>query len=485
MIINDYPSSTELHTYMALLKEQEFIGPQTPQPVEDVSDSSKIVTTDSETVQLYYYVGTTRTTDAGAAAGTAVVGQTTYFPIANTSGSMVGTMNDNSLTFTCLALTTEREYNWNAFDEYTKATEETILNQVTSGFANGEYCVDYKRGKIYGVKTTTASTMTSVTHKRSTAASNVTLETGDIEIGAVELKDATTDTRATIKEDNTAAGTPNVLAIGGKYNSAAQTYTDGDMAIMQMDASGNLKVTGGASSVMAEYTSPSDFTATYTSTSTITLTGVPVSIADKSQIVYVKQTLTGNTAVTFVAGANGVAFGYSGGVITIYQYGSAISTLAATDVYEVGVNAQRKAFDATTETLKTSEQAPLWTRYVADSLLDTTNIAAATNYYPSSTGASMEGYKNMSLTGKFIDADGTMTLTVEGTNDEDTTNADWIQVYGFDTKNNTTATSWTVTNGTLTFAIDFESFDFTYFRVVMVNSGATNTGIIKLNRKAI
>ena len=41
----------------------------------------------------------------------------------------------------------------------------------------------------------------------------------------------------------------------------------------------------------------------------------------------------------------------------------------------------------------------------------------------------MDGYKHLSLSGKIIDADNTVTMTVEATNDEDQTNADRVQVY--------------------------------------------------------
>jgi hypothetical protein len=133
-----------------------------------------------------------------------------------------------------------------------------------------------------------------------------------------------------------------------------------------------------------------------------------------------------------------------------------------------------------------TEQDPLdehYTNQVVD--LDTTNLAAATNYYPSATGFSMNGFKDFSLSGKFIDADGTFTLTVEAMNDEDTSSGDWIQVYGYDDKNNTTTNSWTVTNGTLTYAISFNNMNYQNVRVKIVNDGATNTAICKGRRKAL
>jgi len=119
-----------------------------------------------------------------------------------------------------------------------------------------------------------------------------------------------------------------------------------------------------------------------------------------------------------------------------------------------------------------------------DDLVDTTNVAAATHYYPDSDGFTMDGYSDLSFSGKLIDGDGTLTLTIEATNDEDTSGGDWIQVYGYDDKNNAVANSWAVTNGTLTFANSFNAANYRYFRVKLVASGATNTVIVKARRKA-
>jgi len=110
---------------------------------------------------------------------------------------------------------------------------------------------------------------------------------------------------------------------------------------------------------------------------------------------------------------------------------------------------------------------------------DGTNLPIATNYYPSALWISADNYKNISLTWKMIDADGTMTLTVEATNDEDQTNADWIQIYMFDDLANAKANTRTITNWTLTFALSYANFNYQYYRIKMVNNGATNTFILK------
>lgn len=142
-------------------------------------------------------------------------------------------------------------------------------------------------------------------------------------------------------------------------------------------------------------------------------------------------------------------------------------------------------YDNSSDSNKVVNIADLDTKYVDDSLVDTTDISAATHYYPSSSGVSIDGFKDLSLSGKLLDADGTLTLSVEVTNDEDTATADWVKVYGYDDKNNVTVNSLTVTNGTITLAVSFNNINYKYYRVVVVASGATNTVIIKQRRKAL
>jgi hypothetical protein len=254
---------------------------------------------------------------------------------------------------------------------------------------------------------------------------------------------------------------------------------------VSIDSTGSLKVTGGASSVVAEYLSPEDFTATYTSSSTITLTGLLISVLSGVKVVYVKVLNTAtNVATIYTNGSNGCSFGYSAGVITIYLNGVANAVLTSNDSYEVGLNGQRKAYDSVGDLTKTAEQSPLSAKYVQDSLVDTTNIAAATNYYPSSTGMSMDGFSAISLSGKLIDAS-TITMTIEATDDEDTATADWIDVtqcFNSDKAGIATGIGASVTGTNVTFAISRVMFNYSYFRVKLVTGSATNTEIIKVRR---
>lgn len=159
-----------------------------------------------------------------------------------------------------------------------------------------------------------------------------------------------------------------------------------------------------------------------------------------------------------------------------------------TEVWADGVQvlSDPPSYDTTTGSSKVAEIDPLdmhFTNQVVD--VDTTNVTAATHYYPSATGFSNDGYKDISLSGKFIDADGTLTLTPEAMNDEDTASGDWVQVYFYDDKNNATVNSLTVTNGTLTFAASFNEANYQHWRFKVVASGATNTVVLKARRKAL
>ena len=96
----------------------------------------------------------------------------------------------------------------------------------------------------------------------------------------------------------------------------------------------------------AEYKSPSDFTAAFTSTTTLTLAGVDPAIVDDSQLVYVKVIPSGKTSSFWlVNGMNGVTFAHTSGtyVITIDGAGA---PLASGDDYEFGYNAQAKSFES-------------------------------------------------------------------------------------------------------------------------------------------
>lgn len=247
-------------------------------PVAVLNDSSLITSVTGETVQLYYYNSGVLTSDAGQAAGTLVIGKLAYAPVLDDIGSKVANKGNISLSFTCLALTTEKEFDWTKLEQSFDTDGETLLENICAGFANGDYCIDYRTGTIYAKKATTASTMTSTAYKiPGKAPVAVTLSASDIEIGAVEIKSDSSDDRAKVSTAGAdgVSNTQNQLEVGARnsafngttwdriraglvavqttfvgilntigmlrYNATPPTLADGNIAPLQGDANGNLK----------------------------------------------------------------------------------------------------------------------------------------------------------------------------------------------------------------------------------------------------
>jgi len=283
----------------------------------------------------------------------------------------------------------------------------------------------------------------------------------------------------------------NPLKIGGKASSAKPTaVASGDRVNAYFDTFGRQHVYdeagGGVGAGLTLYVfdsvnSMGQGQTAYTAATQVTVSGLSFTPNPRVLVKIEHYTSAGafvaaytpqQYTITYAAGVytvTGAAFGATD-LIVVYQQGPERTTNLSTNAQTVG------------EVNQINYQA------VEESLQDTTNVAAATNYYPSALGAAMMGSKGLSLSGKFIDADGTMTLDVEVTDDEDATNADWISagLSSIDQKTGiqTIAAALTVTNGTLTFAIKFPDLNFRFWRAKMVNDGATNTSIIKARRIA-
>lgn len=322
--------------------------------------------------------------------------------------------------------------------------------------------------------------------------STVAISGSDISIGAVELKDSITDVRAKISPA-----------------SASRLSSDNVILVQNIDSNGNVSVgnvaiatgsgtvgSGVQRMVLATddpsvallrtipyswgevYVSPQDFTAYYSSPTSIVVSGSPFTVDDSNCFVF-RVTYKSSGSGTWIPITNthdGVNIVATSNVITVTGSGSPFN---AGDTYRVVVLGQKKGYDSTIDAVKVAEVSPLSSRYVTDDYADTTNINSGSTYYPSSAGTSMDGYKNLSLTGKLIDADGTITAAVEATNDDDYTNGDWVQIYGFDTKNNMMTNILTTSSSSLTYAWDFDNFNYQYYRILVSASTATNTVIIK------
>lgn len=263
-------------------------------------------------------------------------------------------------------------------------------------------------------------------------------------------------------------------------NAGRNEAIDGDLPV----AVSNFPDTGGvstSSTYRATTNGAYDGSLVYASANTLTLAGTPHTVYSEDLVYVLEVDSTGGTARIWVNGAGGVVLTIAAGVVTM----AGGVDFSATGEHTLGYGGQDKAHTASTNSTRTEEVDPLNLQAVNYNLVDTTNVAAATNYYPSSDGIEMAGARQLSITGKFIDADGTMTLSLEVSNDEDATpaNRDWIaaSLLATDLKTGVQVitAALTVTNGTLTFGLLYKDLNVKYARIVMVNDGATNTAIIK------
>ena len=391
--------SNNLTTFRPNTNKEKFSysgsGQSTVQRVNDISQATRVQSVSGETLTL----------GAGAAGTTGKV-STRYAPIMDTIGRKLGyyfsaTDNDTSVSITHLALAGDEV----KFDEYKTDTE------IYATLDDGEYTIDYTNGLIY-YKKGTADTAGTIDYKYTNQ--DVNIEVGDISIGDVTSNGQNIATEATLDNIKDSLTDESQIAQAyGVYNATEPTLTDTEKAPLQLNENGELKVTGGAgaSSVSAEYISPLDFTATYTSSSTLTLSGVPITINDSSQIAYIKQVKADNTSRTYVNGANDITLAYSAGVITIYEKGTAAASLVAGDVYEVGINGTTKAYDLSTNANKTISLVNVWNRYTDAETLVTAQDLTDT-YADYGAEIDMSGYTHLRV-GIVLDVNDSTDITLK------------------------------------------------------------------------
>jgi hypothetical protein len=267
----------------------------------------------------------------------------------------------------------------------------------------------------------------------------------------------------------------------GVYNATEPSLSDGDKASLQLNEAGELKVTGGAgaSSVNAEYISPADFSATYTSASTITLSGLPITVSNSAQVAYIKQVKADNTSRTYVNGANEITIAFAANVLTVYEKGAVITSLASGDVYEVGINGQVKSYDPTIQAQKNSITNPEWERYTDPEVLVTAQDLTATE---DDLGAVIDvrGYNRLGL---FI---------VKDVNDSEDVD---LSFYGltesdgaveFDIDGLSSKELWTTgaSDGSIYYEIDVGTIPFIQLRAVAGTVGTTAGNLtVDINKK--
>ena len=194
--------SSNLNTFRSNTNKEKFAfsgnGQTTILSVNDLTQATKIVKVTGEAITL---------TGASGAIGKIKFG---YFPVFDSIGGSIGyfnsaTDNDSSVVVNALAL----DGNQVRIDEYMTDTE------IYASLSKGDYAINYIKGILY-FKKNTADTAGTIDYIYSTQEVNVTVNTGDTSIGAVEIKDAINDDRAVVSSANTARTTgTNVLIVQG------------------------------------------------------------------------------------------------------------------------------------------------------------------------------------------------------------------------------------------------------------------------------
>jgi hypothetical protein len=144
------------------------------------------------------------------------------------------------------------------------------------------------------------------------------------------------------------------------------------------------------------------------------------------------------------------------------------------------------AYDNATQSNRSQEVSPARLAPIRESLEDTTNLATDTYYYPSSQGASMLGFNDLTIDGKIIaSATGTIDLYIEMTNDEDLATGEWQIVYVYSDVDNTVINNLSIANATKKFGLSANNVNYDRYRVALeVDFGTGNTVIIKSRKKA-
>jgi len=169
---------------MSLLGDRTEIRDRTPMPVSDVTLAGILTNITSEAVSF---------TDG--AAGTTQKLKLSYDKVLSEYGDRIGKLGDTSLSFTTgTVLTTEVE--WKFKNGGGVDTDTARLATMSSG----DYMVDYENGYILGKGATiTSSSTDAATYKIKKSTATLT---GDVQIGAVEIKNGSSDTRASVNSDN-------------------------------------------------------------------------------------------------------------------------------------------------------------------------------------------------------------------------------------------------------------------------------------------
>lgn len=361
----------------------------TPMPTDRVDDSSLVKTSSAEAVVWYYSNSGVWATASGQAAGTMCAAKLTYTGVLNGMGSAIGLKNDTSFSFAASTRAdTLVEVPEEAFSKMLKMTvAEKVVYIAKWLTTNGYYAIDHRRGEVW-LLTKADPTNDAATYKYSSPISS----------GAVGSSVIITD------------GSDDAAVLARTTGTEQPAVTDNALVVYD--------VGGGAATASSQYratTNGQDGTVVYAGAQTLTLTGTPATV-NSEDIVYIREVdATGNTAALFVNGAGGVHIEISGSTVTK----SGGTDFSANGVYELGYNGQDKAYSAAANANQIINTTPVWTRSNGSTIAEVTNETDGTNYYY----IDMTGYQHLATQYVISGGSGTMTVTVEGSKQDDGTAA--------------------------------------------------------------
>lgn len=247
----------------------------------------------------------------------------------------------------------------------------------------------------------------------------VDIEAGDIEIGAVEIKNATTDDRAVVRDANAAAPAVDshviMMQIQGPDGLRMPSGANAAGAVYVLPVGGG--AAGGGDSV---YTSPADFTVTRNADTEILITGLPFTpILAQVVSIYRVDIVTG-IGYTYTTSTNTFFWNPGTGILTVTG-----ATFLVTDEFRVTLFGPDKTYTATTNSKRVQEISPLSAQSAWESLVNNAaHTAVGTPFlYPSAAGMSLVGYRSVAAQ---IQAGTTATITLEASLDP--TGTDWEDI---------------------------------------------------------
>lgn len=210
--------------------------------------SSNITPISSEVLSFVTQAGAA---DAGEAINTVVFAALANNKVCDLLGVVLGEKSGtgvaSSIVFTTGVMDSTLEMAWNYSGNTFNAQKAAMIAAVGGG-TTGAWACHYPSGLLVIKKKTNGTSQTITSYKvRKQDVANITFNAGDLEIGAVELKDPTTDVRATIDA--------NGVAVSANRATMPAATTMQNAAVANADGA-SLNVQGMALAVISIVSSP-------------------------------------------------------------------------------------------------------------------------------------------------------------------------------------------------------------------------------------